>query len=191
MLLQDPEEAYQRQCSFFSGGMKCNKLFFYLVGDVPACPSPLGLSNLHWCGWVLIFIGFISHSLTRICLVKTSNTSCSSGLIKMTPSTWCIHVMFCRMSRWSRGFPIMIEGGKVNIALEQDHPCLPLSSPQKCKLLEMEKKSIYQIHGHMPYARRKAITLGKAAIIEAFAWLSDLLSFTMIHPVLLEARLVN
>lgn len=33
----------------------------------------------------------------------------------------------------------MRDVGKVNIALKQDHPCLLLSIPHECKLLEMEK----------------------------------------------------
>lgn len=43
----------------------------------------------------------------------------------------------------------------------------------------------------MPHARNKDTTWGKAATIGAAAQLSDPLSFAMIYPVLLGARLVN
>lgn len=33
----------------------------------------------------------------------------------------------------------MREGGNVNVGVEQDYPCLPLSSPHICRPLEMEK----------------------------------------------------
>lgn len=54
-------------------------------------------------------------------------------------ATWYIRAVFCRMSRWSRALEVMREGGKVNTALKQDHPCLLLSIPHKYKPLQVEK----------------------------------------------------
>ena len=76
----------------------------------------------------------------------------------------------------------MTEGRKSSIVLGQDHKCILMSIPNEGRLflilflIQMKKnvlpKSSYQVPKDMLTSSSKAATYGKAAAMEASAWLS-------------------